>query len=185
MREEAVTVVPQRDHTGSPGGPATTGSGAGQEAGIGELLRRLTTDTGELVRQEIALARTELRESTSGLKGDATRIGIAAGLAIVGAMALTAFVIIGLGQILNGAYWLSALIVALFVLGTSAVLLRSAMADIRRRRLVPAQTLETLREDRDWASRQARELRAELTATPPIHHPGHSVATTPGIRPGT
>ena len=35
----------------------------GAEPSIGELLRRVTTDTAELVRQEVALARAEMRQS--------------------------------------------------------------------------------------------------------------------------
>ena len=49
---------------------------------IGELFKRLTTDTGELIRQEAALAKAEIRETGSALAGDARDIGIAIGLAV-------------------------------------------------------------------------------------------------------
>jgi hypothetical protein len=46
-----------------------------------------STDTGELIRQEAALAKTEMREVGSTLARDGAKIGVAAGLGLVGAMA--------------------------------------------------------------------------------------------------
>src|SRR5688500_3366524 len=80
---------------------------AGAEPSLGDLLRRLTTDTGELVRQEMTLAKTELREAGGTLARDGTKIGIAVGLALAGVLTLTAFLVIALGDALDN-YWLSA-----------------------------------------------------------------------------
>lgn len=140
----------------------STGPAGGGEPSLGELLRRLTTDTSELVRKEITLAKTELREAGTTAARDGTKIGIAAGLGLAGALSLTAFLVIGLGAALDN-YWLSALIVGLALLGIGAVLVRSAVADIKRRGLTPQQTLGSLREDAAWAKQEAREVKRELT----------------------
>jgi hypothetical protein len=136
------------------------------EASIGELFKRLGTDTGALIRQEAALAKAELREAGTTIARDGARIGIAAGLAFVGALALTAFLVVGLGVLLGGAYWLSALIVGVVAFGVGAVMARSAVADIKQRGLTPRQTVETLKEDKAWAAQQARELKHDLTSDP-------------------
>ena len=75
---------------------ASNGNGAEQEAPIGDLLKRIGQDAGTLVKQEITLAKLELRESVKGLAKDAGKLGAAAGLGLLGAHALVAFVIIGL-----------------------------------------------------------------------------------------
>jgi len=134
----------------------------GTEPSLGDLFRRLTSDTSELVRQEIALAKTELRETGGTLAKDGQRIGIAAGLALAGALALTAFLVIVLGDVLDN-YWLSALIVGVVFLGIGVVLARNAIADVKQRGLAPKQTVGTLKEDAAWAKQEARQVKRELT----------------------
>jgi len=135
----------------------------GAEPSIGELLRRVTADSGELLRQEIALAKVEMRESLSTLAQDATRASIGLGLALVGVLALAAFLITGLGRLFGGRYWLSALIIGVIFFAIGIVLARNALADMKRRGLVPDQTAESLRRDAAWAKREAGEVKRELT----------------------
>ena len=88
----------------------TRGGGYGSvEPSIGELFRRLGTDTGTLIRAEATLAKAEARETAARVARDAAKVGVAAALALVGVIALSAFLIIGLGMLLGGAWWLSAL----------------------------------------------------------------------------
>lgn len=135
----------------------------GAEPSIGELLRRVTNDSGELVRQEIALAKVEMRQSLSMLAQDATKASFGLGLALVGVLALATFLITGLGSLLDGRYWLSALIIGVIFLAIGIVLARNALADIKRRGIVPDQTAESLRRDAAWAKREAGEVKRELT----------------------
>ena len=143
--------------------PATT---APRDASLGELFKQLSNDTGELIRQEAALAKTEMREVGTTLARDATKLGVAAGLGLIGALALATFAIIALGDLFGDSYWLSALIVGLIALGVAFGLGRNAVRDVKERGLKPQQTLATLREDSDWASQQARELKHDLTTNP-------------------
>jgi uncharacterized membrane protein YqjE len=135
----------------------------GTEPSLGDLFRRLTTDTSELVRQEVALAKTELREAGSTLARDGTRIGIAVGLSLLGALSVTAFLVILLGDLLNN-YWLSALIVGLVFLAIGGMLAKNAVNDVKRRGLAPKQTIGSLREDAAWAKQEARDVKRELTS---------------------
>lgn len=135
----------------------------GAEPSIGELLKRVTTDTSELMRQEVALAKAEMRQSLATLARDSAKAAIGMGVALVGVLALAAFLIAGLGSLLDGRYWLSALIIGVVFLAMGIVLARNALADIKRRGLVPDQTAESLRGDAAWAKREAAEVKRELT----------------------
>ncbi len=136
------------------------------DASLGELLKRLTGDSADLVRHEVALAKAELRETGSMLAADGAKVGAAVGLALAGALALTAFLVIALGNLFDGRYWLSSLLVGAVLLGVGALLAKNAVNDVKRRGLAPRQTLATLREDKAWAGREARELKHDLTTDP-------------------
>ena len=131
------------------------------EAPIGELLKRFGQDAGTLVKQEITLAKLELRETAKGLAQDAGKLGAAAGLALFGGFALLAFVIIGLGDLINN-YWLSALIVAVLLLGAAAVMAKGALAHMKRNSLAPQETVQTLKEDSRWAKREVADFKQSM-----------------------
>ena len=136
-------------------------NGTGSEAPLGELLKRFGQDAGTLVKQEITLAKLELRESARSLAKDAGKIGTAAGLGLLGALAFLAFVIAGLGDLINN-YWLSALIVSVLLLGAAAVLARGALAHMKRNSLAPQETVQTLKEDQRWAKREVQDFKQSL-----------------------
>lgn len=155
-REQYGTPVPRGDERPRPAGTP------GAEPSLGELFTRLTTDTGELVRKEVALARAEMREVGATLARDATKIGVAVGLALAGVLAVTAFLIVALGDLFDN-YWLAALIVGVLFLAVGGIMARNAMSDVKRRGLTPQQTMSTLREDTAWAKEEVREVKRELT----------------------
>lgn len=143
---------------------------AENEVPVGELFRQLSADTSHLFRQEINLAKSELRESASHAVTGATRIGIAAGIAIPGLLAFGAFLIIGLGDLMNDNYWLSALIVSVAMLGTAALLVRQGIAAFGKASLVPTETAGTLREDAAWAKEESQAFKRAFTAPLPRTH---------------
>lgn len=130
------------------------------EPPIGELFRQLSNDASHLIRQEVALGKAELRETASALAKDATKIGVALTVAWLGALALVAFLIVGLGALV-GSYWAAALIVAVVFLGAGAALGYSAISDLRDRELKPERTIESLQDDAQWAKREARSVKRE------------------------
>ncbi len=155
-RNEREIRIQQRGDSIAP--ESTTSS----EPSLGELFKRLSTDTSELIRQEMSLAKVEMREAGTTLARDATKIGIAVGFALAGVLALAAFAVIGLGDVM-GSYWLAALIVGGLLLAVAAGLTRCAIGDIKRRGLKPQETVQSLRDDASWAKQEGRELKRELT----------------------
>jgi uncharacterized membrane protein YqjE len=124
-----------------------------RERPIGDLVKQLAGQTSTLVRQELDLAKAELSEKGrvagqgAGLLGGAAYVGLLAG------GALTAGVIAALNEAL--ALWLAALIVAV-VLGAAAAVLALRGRDRMRAAAppVPQQTVETVKEDVEWAKSQ-------------------------------
>lgn len=133
------------------------------EVPVGELFRRLSQDASALVRDEIALAKVELRETAKGYTKDAAKLGIAAAVAWMGVLALTAFLVVGLGDLFNN-YWLSSLIVAIAFLATGAMMAKGALAHMKRNSLAPQETVRTLKQDQQWAKHEAQEFKRQLKA---------------------
>ena len=133
------------------------------DASIGELFKRMTSDASLLVRQELSLARTEMKESVTQVKVMAVKVAIAAALAIPGTIALTAFLVIALGQAINS-YWASALIVGTVLLATAALLIRQGLQKVSEGKVGMQDTARSLGEDARWGKEELRAFKRELTA---------------------
>lgn len=131
---------------------------------VGELFRQLTTDSSHLFRQEISLAKTELKEAGTRFGQAGLKLGMAIGVAIPGLLALTAFLVIGLGDLMNENYWLSALIVGIAFIGVASALAKRAKALINERPIGVPETAGTLREDARWAKEEAQAFKRQFTA---------------------
>jgi uncharacterized membrane protein YqjE len=160
--------------TNGDGRGAWEGSYGGQhdDASLGELLRRLSTDTGNLVSQEVALAKAELKDSVANVAKGAVKMGVAHTFALVGMMALTAFLIIGIGGVVGGHYAATALGVAIVELVVAAIAGKSAMASMKPQEIKPEATMATLREDKQWAQREMKDLKRDITSNPTTAHAG-------------
>lgn len=128
---------------------------------VGDLLKQLAGQSGDLVRNEIALAKLEMRDMGRQLARDSAKVGAAIALAAVGGLALVAAAIIGLGNLLGGMYALSALIIGAVFLIVGAVLARTGLEGLKSPPK-PEETVRTMQENREWASREAREFKEEI-----------------------
>ena len=125
-----------------------------REQSIGELLGRLSEQMSALVRQEVELAKVELREKGRRAGAGAGLIG-AGGLLGLGAFAaLTTTLILVLATFVDA--WLAALIVTVAYAAGAAALAVSGKQKVQAISPVPEQTIETLKEDVQWAKAQPR-----------------------------
>lgn len=132
------------------------------EPGLGELFRKLADDSGMLIRQEIALAKAEVKESMGKAVSEAVWLPVWGAVALVGALVLVAFLVVGLGAILDN-YWLSALIVGLVFAGGGGLMAMTALKKLKAISLAPDTALQTLRQDRAWAKSELDGLKRNLT----------------------
>jgi hypothetical protein len=129
-----------------------------REQPIAELLKELASETTTLVKQELELAKAEMREKGRKAGPGFGLIGAAGGVALLAAGALTAFLVLALDGVMPN--WLAALIVAV-VYGLIAVLLylqgKGKVDDVGSP--APRQTIETVKEDVEWAKHPTRSAR--------------------------
>jgi drug/metabolite transporter (DMT)-like permease len=123
------------------------------ERSLGDLLAELSRETGVLVRKEVELATTEMTAKARKAAADAGITAAGGALAHAGLLVLLAAFVIGLAQ-LGVQAWLSALIVALVTMGVGYMLVNKGLTNMRRTTVVPTRTIETLKEDARWTTRQ-------------------------------
>ncbi len=124
-----------------------------REQPIGDLLKRLSQETTTLVRQELELAKAEMTEKGKKAGIGAGLIGGAGVATLLALGALTACLIALLDTFM--VLWLAALIVTVVWAAVAAVLAlqgRDRVQDAGP--AVPEQTIETVKEDVQWAKTQ-------------------------------
>jgi Putative Actinobacterial Holin-X, holin superfamily III len=129
-----------------------------REQPLGEVARELTRDVSLLVRQEAELAKAELAQKGRVAAPGLGMIGGAGVAGLMAAGALTAFVILVLAIFLPD--WLSALIVGVVLAAAAYVLAKRGKERVEEAGTpVPEQTIETVKEDVEWAKTRATSAR--------------------------
>ena len=122
---------------------------------LGELLKQLSEQTTRLVHQELELAKAELTQKGKQAGQGAGMFGGAGALGLAALGALTACFILALNAVMPA--WLAALIVAVVYGIVAFVLVKQGQARIKAAGPpVPEQTIETVKEDVEWAKTQMR-----------------------------
>ena len=122
-------------------------NGPKEERSLRDLFTELMRDLTGLVRQEIALAKTEASEKLSELGIGVAALGIGALLAFAGLLVLLDALVLKLSDRMNPA--LAALIVGGVVLIIGVFLLLRGKSGLSASGLAPRRTAESLRRDAD------------------------------------
>jgi hypothetical protein len=94
------------------------------DAGIPDLVRRLSDDSKRLLGDEVRLARLELKENIKrGGKG-ALLLGVAFGVGAVAAVLFTLFLATAIGRLAGGHMWVGALVTGIVEIGVGALLIK-------------------------------------------------------------
>ena len=138
-------------HTATDPGDTPAGS---DEHSLGELFSELSKGLSTLLSQEIALAKAEMGQKLSRAAKDAVSLVIGGVLAFGGYLALIATLIIVLTFLVP--LWLSALIVTVVFLVAGFIFIQQGLSDLKKMNPVPERTVETLKDDKDWAKEQLK-----------------------------
>jgi hypothetical protein len=143
---------PLRSGAGSSSDP-----NASSGPGVGTLVSGVIEDLQAIVRGEVQLAKAEIREDASRIGSGAAMI---AGGALVGLVGFI-FLMLGVTYLLNKSIemWLAAGIVGLVLLAIAAAVALSGRSRVRAVNLTPVQTIDSLKENKEWASRQMKSVR--------------------------
>lgn len=126
------------------------------EPSLSSLVTGIVHDAQELIKQEVALARQEVKEEVNKGKQAALAFAAAAG---VGALA-TIFLLLGVAFLITWAsadrvpLWGSFGIVGVVLAVTSGILFFAGRNRVEDLHLVPRQTAETMRENAQWIRTQ-------------------------------
>lgn len=132
----------------APGSQAQ-GRSDGADQSVGTLLSTITSDVQQLFRQELELAKVEVRE-------EATKAGKAAGMyggagfaGYMVALFLSLAAVFGLANVMDAA-WAALIVTAVWAV-IGAVLYAKGRSQMKTVSPKPEQTVETLKEDAEWA----------------------------------
>ena len=122
---------------------------------LGELFGDLSRQMSALVRQEIELARAEVTGKATAAARDVAVLGSGIGLVYAALLALMGAAVLFL--IDQGvAPWIAALLVAIVVAAIGGLLVMSSRQALASRDMAPKRTVETLRDDAEWAKEQIK-----------------------------
>jgi hypothetical protein len=142
---------------GQPGAvppPPPTPPSRRDNRSVGELVSSVTSDVQTLFRQEVELAKAEIRQE-AGTAGKAAGMFGGAGfagymVALFGSLAA----VYGLANVMD-AGWAALIVTAVWAV-VGAVLYVMGRSRLRALSLMPEQTVETLKEDARWARHPTR-----------------------------
>ncbi|MEX2473335.1 MAG: phage holin family protein [Gemmatimonadota bacterium] len=153
--------------------PVTTGNGELQgyvvppvdDRSLGSLIKELGDEGSRLIREEVQLAKTELREKFAVYERNTMKM-VVGGVMVLGAffVLLVAVnrgltVLLGAFMAAEMAVWIAPLILATIAGVTGWGMTRNAQSEMKREGFTPTKTMRTLREEKNWVQQQAREVR--------------------------
>ena len=125
------------------------------ERSLGDLFGDLSRQLSTLVRKEIELARTEVTTRARAATQDAALIGAGGALAYAGVLVLLAAIVLLLVDA-GLEPWSAALVVAVVAMAIGGALVWRGREGLKGTSLAPERTIETLKEDADWAKEQIK-----------------------------
>ena len=116
-----------------------------KEQGLGALFADLSDKTTLLIRQEISLAKEEMKSKVKRAALDVVFFLIGAFIAYIGLLALIAAAALALSLVLPS--WLATLIVGVVVILIGGILVWVGVNSLKNINLKPERTIETLKDD--------------------------------------
>lgn len=126
------------------------------ERSVGELLGDLMHETTTLVRQEITLAKNEMTQKAAIAAKNAGALAVGGVIAYTGLLAIVAAIILLLVH-WGVTAWVSALIVGIVIAAIGGGLVMKGLTTLKHTDMAPHQTIETLKEDAQWAKDQTKQ----------------------------
>ena len=123
-----------------------------EERSIGDLFSELASETSTLIRQEMALAQTEMTQKATKAGKNVGYLAVGGAVGYAGLLAMVAGVIMGLSYLIPA--WIAALLVGAVIAIASYVLISSGLTALKNMDVKPTATVETIKEDAQWLKNQ-------------------------------
>lgn len=125
------------------------------EPSLAQLLSDLVTDAKQLLRQELALAKHEIRDEVRKTKAAVMSLGIGIGMAAIGGFLLTFMLVYGLNALTGLPLWACYGIIGGMFVVIGVVLLYLGKNKMARIDVVPPLTVATMKENVRWIKEKA------------------------------
>lgn len=122
---------------------------------LGALVSELMHETGTLVRQEVALAKTEVCAKAKTAAREGVLVVVGAGLAFFAGLGFFAALILFVGTFVE--LWFAALLVGFGFAVAGAGLVAYGVRALKRVDPVPRETVRTLKENKLWLKEQVSQ----------------------------
>ena len=125
---------------------------AKEDRSLGELFTELASETGVLVRQEVALAQAEVTQMATNAGKNVGFLAVGGAIAYLAAFFITAAIVLLLAQYIPT--WMSSLIVGAVIAAVSYFVIMSALAELKMTGAAPSETIKSLKEDAKWLKKE-------------------------------
>lgn len=129
--------------------PPIAGDPVGDQASLGQLIGELTEDLSRLMRQELELAKAEIRQEATKAGKAAGMLGAAGFAGYMTAVLLSLALAFGLATFM-GLGWATLVVAVLWGIAGFA-LFSAGRSRLKTVNPKPERTIETLKEDAEWA----------------------------------
>jgi uncharacterized membrane protein YqjE len=119
-----------------------------------ELLQGIIHNVQDIVRSEVRLAKTEIREEAIKAKASLILLGAGAVTGLFAILFLLLMIVAALALILPN--WAAALIVAVALAVAAGIMLAGGMKSFQKIHPAPERTVETIKENIQWAKQQTK-----------------------------
>ena len=129
------------------------------EESLGSLLRGIMNDLRTLVREEVALARVEIREQVGRARTAAIIFGMAAAALLFGVTFLLIAAALGIADLFDWPAWAGFGMLAVLLSLFGLVGLSSGRKHMAQVSAVPQETVTTLKENSEWIAKRLSSVR--------------------------
>jgi uncharacterized membrane protein YqjE len=127
---------------------------ASADRSLSDVLQDIIRNVQEIVRSEVRLAKTELREEVAKAKTPTMLLGAGAVATLFTIFFLLLTIVYALARVMPN--WTAALIVAAVLGVVAGVMLTAGMKGFKHVHRTPARTIETIQENVRWAKQRTK-----------------------------
>jgi len=124
------------------------------ERSVADVLQDIIRDVQEIVRSEVRLAKTELREEVAKAKTAAGLLGAAAIAALFAVFFVLLTIVYALTLVM--ASWAAALIVGLALAVLATVMVMTGLNQFKQIQATPARAMDSMKENVEWVKQQTK-----------------------------
>jgi putative superfamily III holin-X len=132
--------------------PTDDPSGIDLDAGVPDLIRRLTEDSKRLAGNEVRLAKLELADRMHTAGHGAMQLGIAFGAGVVALSALTIAAIAAIAMAAGGRVWIGALVIGALELIVGHALVSRGARTVGNGHYTLSANHESLKDTKAWVA---------------------------------